>query len=157
MRGTVDQTFEQFAAVSAVGIPIMVQDSPISGVDLPVSLLLRMAREIEQVKCFKIESAQAAVKLRTLVEEGGDTIEGPFDGEEGITLLADLNAGATGNMPSAMLPDLIRPAVMAHLAGDLEQAADIYQGILPLINYENRQCGFRAAKAVMMEGGVIKV
>ncbi len=156
MRGTVDQTFEQFAAVSAVGIPIMVQDAPISGVDLPVPLLLRMAREIEQVKCFKIECAQAAAKLRTLVEEGGDTIEGPFDGEEGITLMADLDAGATGNMPSAMLPDLIRPAVMAHLAGDREQAADVYLRILPLINYENRQCGFRATKTVMMEGGVIK-
>jgi 4-hydroxy-tetrahydrodipicolinate synthase len=25
-----------------------------------------------------------------------------------------------------------------------------------LINYENRQCGLRAAKTVMMEGGVIK-
>jgi len=27
--------------------------------------------------------------------------------------------------------------------------------ILPLINYENRQCGLRATKTVMMEGGVI--
>ncbi len=27
--------------------------------------------------------------------------------------------------------------------------------MLPLINYENRQCGLRAAKTVMMEGGVI--
>ena len=156
MRGTAEQTFEQFAAVSESGIPIMVQDAPISGVDLPVSLLVRMAREIEQVKYFKIESAQAASKLRVLVEEGGDAIEGPFDGEEGITLLADLDAGATGNMPSAMLPDLIRPIVMAHLAGEREHAADMYYRILPLINFENRQCGFRAAKAVMMEGGVIE-
>jgi len=156
MRGTAEQTFEQFAEVSESGIPIMVQDAPISGVDLPVSLLVRMAREIEQVKYFKIESAQAASKLRILVEEGGDAIEGPFDGEEGITLLADLDAGATGNMPSAMLPDLIRPVVMAHLAGEREQAADVYYRILPLINFENRQCGFRAAKAVMMEGGVIE-
>ena len=28
--------------------------------------------------------------------------------------------------------------------------------ILPLINFENRQCGFRATKTVMKEGGVIK-
>ena len=27
---------------------------------------------------------------------------------------------------------------------------------LPLINYENRQCGLRATKAVMAEGGVIR-
>ena len=47
---------------------------------------------------FKIECAQAASKLRKLVVEGGDAIEGPFDGEEGITLFADLEAGATANM-----------------------------------------------------------
>jgi 4-hydroxy-tetrahydrodipicolinate synthase len=28
--------------------------------------------------------------------------------------------------------------------------------VLPLINYENRQCGLRACKAVMKEGGVIR-
>jgi 2-keto-3-deoxy-L-arabinonate dehydratase len=27
---------------------------------------------------------------------------------------------------------------------------------MPLINYENRQCGLRATKTVMMEGGVIR-
>ena len=32
---------------------------------------------------------------------GGDAIEGPWDGEEAITLLPDLDAGATGAMNSA--------------------------------------------------------
>ena len=31
-----------------------------------------------------------------------------------------------------------------------------YNRMLPLINFENRQCGLRACKTVMMEGGVIK-
>mgnify|MGYP001219472864 CR=1 FL=1 len=93
LRGTHDQIAEQFTAAGEVGIPIMVQDAPLSGMDLPVDLLVRMAREIEAVKCFKIECAQAANKLRALIVAGGDAIEGPFDGEEGITLLADLDAG----------------------------------------------------------------
>lgn len=155
LRGTPDQIFEQFAAAGDVGIPIMIQDAPLSGTDLPVSLLVRMARDIEQVKCFKIECAQAANKLRALIAEGGDAIEGPFDGEEGITLLADLDAGATGCMTSAMIPDLVRPAITAHLSGDRDTARTIYERVLPLINHENRLCGFRAAKAVMVEGGVI--
>jgi 2-keto-3-deoxy-L-arabinonate dehydratase len=155
MRGTSDQTFEQFAAAGRVGIPIMVQDAPLSGVDLPVDLLVRMAREIEAVTCFKIESAQAANKLRALIAAGGDLIEGPFDGEEGITLLADLDAGATGSMTSALIPDLVRPAILSHLNGDRPAAKAAYERILPLINHENRLCGFRAAKAVLKEGGVI--
>ena len=40
--------------------------------------------------------------------------------------------------------------------GRRAEAVAEYARILPLINYENRQCGLRAAKAVMAEGGVIK-
>ena len=156
MRGTAEQTYEQFARVGEVGIPIMIQDAPLSGVDLPVALLVRMAREIEMVKLFKIECAQAAAKLRTLIAEGGKAIEGPFDGEEAITLLADLDAGATGSMTSAMIPDQIKPVIEAHARGDREAAKAAYARVLPAINHENRQCGFRSAKAVMVEGGVIK-
>ncbi|MBW3241933.1 dihydrodipicolinate synthase family protein [Epibacterium sp. DP7N7-1] len=155
MRGTAEQTYEQFARVGDVGLPIMVQDAPLSGVDLPVPLLLRMAREIEMVKLFKIECPQTAAKLRALVAEGGDAIEGPFDGEEAITLLADLEAGATGTMTSAMIPDQIKPVLQHFAAGDLTAATEAYARVLPAVNHENRQCGFRSAKAAMVEGGVI--
>jgi 4-hydroxy-tetrahydrodipicolinate synthase len=156
LRADEEAVFEHFArAGEAGGIPIMVQDAPVSGVTLSVPFLARMAREIPQVKLFKIEVPQAAAKLRALIAAGGAAIAGPFDGEEGITLLADLDAGATGSMTSALAPDLIRPAIAAHLAGDRATAAAIYARLLPLINFENRQCGWRAAKTVMMEGGVI--
>ena len=156
LKGTEAGTFEQFARVSeAAGIPIMVQDAPLSGVELSVPFLVRMATEIEHVCYFKIETPMAAAKLRALIGAGGEAIVGPFDGEEAITLMADLNAGATGTMSSALLPDLIKPVVQHHQAGDPEGAAERYAGILPLINFENRQCGLRACKAVMMEGGVI--
>jgi 2-keto-3-deoxy-L-arabinonate dehydratase len=156
LKGTPDQTFEQFAQVGEVGIPIMIQDAPLSGVELSVPLLVRMAREIEMVKLFKIECPQAANKLRALIEQGGDAIEGPFDGEEAITLMADLQAGATGSMTSAMIPDQIKPVIEHYLAGKADQAASAYARVLPAINFENRQCGFRATKVVMEEGGVIQ-
>jgi 4-hydroxy-tetrahydrodipicolinate synthase len=155
MKGTAEQTFDQFAQVGEVGIPIMLQDAPLSGVDLPVPLLVRMAQEIEALKLFKIECPRAAAKLRALIEAGGDAIEGPFDGEEAITLLADLDAGATGTMTSAMIPDLIGPIVRDFLAGRRDEAVAGYARVLPAVNHENRQCGFRAAKAAMVEGGVI--
>ncbi len=147
---------EHFARVAeAAKLPIMVQDAPLSGVPLSVPFLVRLAKEVPLVRYFKIEVPQAAAKLRALIAAGGDAIEGPWDGEEAITLMADLDAGATGTMTSALLPDLIKPIVTAHLAGDRKTAAALYAKCLPLINYENRQCGLRAAKAVMMAGGVI--
>jgi len=146
-----------FAQVAeAAGIPIMVQDAPLSGVSLSVAFLVRLAREIPSVSYFKIEVPGAAAKLRGLVEAGGDAIAGPFDGEESITLMADLDAGATGTMPSALLPDLIKPVLELHRAGRRTEASAAYARILPLINFENRQCGLRATKTVMAEGGVIE-
>jgi 4-hydroxy-tetrahydrodipicolinate synthase len=155
MRGTPEQVFDQFRAVGEIGLPIMVQDAPLSGVDLPVPLLVRMAHEIDAVRLFKIECAGTAAKLRALIEQGGDAIEGPFDGEEGITLLADLDAGATGTMTSAMIPDQIKPVLAHWAAGDRAAAIAAYARVLPAVNHENRQCGFRAAKAAMVAGRVI--
>lgn len=149
--------YEHFKAVSdAISIPIMIQDAPISGASLPVDMLVKMAKEIENVSYFKIEVPFAADKLAALIEAGGPEIVGPFDGEEAVTLLADLDAGATGTMTSAMFPEKIRPIVIDYRAGRVDAALAQWQRCLPLVNHENRQCGLRAAKTVMMEGGVIK-
>ena len=156
LKGTAEQTYEQLARVGDVGIPIMIQDAPLSGVELPVDFLIRVAKTIDMVKMFKIECAGAAAKLRVLVDKGGAAIEAPFDGEEAITLLADLDAGARGSMTSALIPDLIRPVIFAHIEGRRDEAVDRYSRLLPVINHENRQCGFRAAKEAMVEGSVIK-
>jgi len=126
-----------------------------SGTVLSPAFLARMAREIEHVAYFKIETAGAASKLRELIRLGGDAIEGPWDGEEAITLLPDLDAGATGAMTGGAYPDGIRRIVDAYARGDREAALAQYQRWLPLINFENRQCGLLAAKALMKEGGVI--
>ena len=148
---------EHYAAIAeAAGIPIMVQDAPLSGVNLSIPLLVRLARQIEQVSYFKIEMPGTAAKLRTLIEAGGDYILGPFDGEESITLMADLDAGATGTMDSALIPDLIKPVMTHYLAGRRDEAAAQYSLILPAINYENHQCGLRATKEAMVVGGVIR-
>ena len=156
LKGTEEQTREQFARAAEAGLPIMVQDAPLSGVELSVPFLVRLAADIAEVAYFKIETPQAAAKLRALIRAGGEAIEGPFDGEEAITLLADLDAGATGTMPSALVPDLLQPIVAAHRAGRREAAAAAYARVLPLVNFENRQCGLRACKALMQAGGVIR-
>jgi 2-keto-3-deoxy-L-arabinonate dehydratase len=139
-----------------VAVPIIVQDAPLSGVPLSVALLARLARQLERVRYFKIETPGTAAKLRALLDAGSEAIAGPFDGEESITLMADLDAGATGTMPSALLPDLIRPILEHHRAGRRAEARAHYARILPLVNFENRQCGLRATKVALAEGKVIR-
>src|SRR5690348_14342696 len=87
---------EHFARVAeAAGLPLMIQDTPLSGVTLSVAFLVRLAKEVPAVRYLKIEVPGAAAKLRILIEAGGDLIAGPFYGEESITLMGDLDAGAT--------------------------------------------------------------
>src|SRR5471032_2484230 len=108
-------------------IPIMIQDAPMAGTPLSAAFLAQLARQHENVRYFKIETAGAASKLRELIELGGDAIEGPWDGEEAITLLADLDAGATGAMTGGGYPDGIRKIVDAYTSGDTEGAAALYE------------------------------
>ncbi|MGY3532328.1 dihydrodipicolinate synthase family protein [Bradyrhizobium sp. USDA 4452] len=149
--------YEFYRVVSdAINIPIMIQDAPVAGTPLSVDFLARMAKELANVRYFKIEVPMAASKLRGLIEKGGSVIEGPWDGEEAITLMADLDAGATGAMTGGGYPDGIRQIMDPFFAGRRDEAVQAYARWLPLINYENRQCGLQACKVLMREGGVIK-
>ena len=157
LRADENSAIEHFQRVGkAGGIPIMLQDAPLSGVQLTVSQIVRMARDVPELRYFKIETPQTAAKLRGLIAEGGDLVEGPFDGEEGITLMADLNAGATGSMTSGMICDQIRPIIIDFREGRMDAAKEGYRRVLPAVNFENRQCGWRSAKIAMKAGGVIK-
>ena len=150
------QIHEFFRTLSdAIDIPIMIQDAPASGTVLSAPFLARLAQEIPNVAYFKIEVPQAAAKLRELIRLGGAAIEGPWDGEEAITMYPDLEAGATGCMSGGAYPDGLRPIFDHFHAGRREQAFADYQRWLPLINHENRQGGLLASKALMKEGGVI--
>jgi 4-hydroxy-tetrahydrodipicolinate synthase len=139
----------------ASDIPIMIQDAPMSGTSMPADFLAQLAIEIPNVQYLKVESHQAASKLERVIDLAGEDCPGPFDGEEGITLIPDLEAGATGTMPSAMIPDVIGEIVHGWLDGDEERARTIWEAWLPIIHYENRQCGLRATKVLMAEGGII--
>ncbi|MBP6900206.1 MAG: dihydrodipicolinate synthase family protein [Burkholderiaceae bacterium] len=139
----------------ALDIPVMVQDAPMAGTPMSATFLARLAQDTANVRYFKIEVPGAATKLRELIALGGAAIEGPWDGEEGITLLPDLQAGATGAMTGGGFPDAFRPLLDAWADGRRDEAAALYARWLPLINYENRQGGILTAKALMKAGGVI--
>jgi len=139
----------------AIDIPIMVQDAPLSPTPLPVSLLIDLVRQVPAVRYAKIEVPQAADKLHALVATLGERLPGPFDGEESVTLIPDLDAGAKGTMPSSMVPGELGQIVRRYLAGNRDGAVRAWEDLLPLIHFENRQCGLRAQKILLAEGGII--
>ncbi len=156
LRAAEQEVRDHYATVAdAIRIPIMVQDAPMSGTPLSAAFLARLAREVPQVSYFKLENGVAADKLRALITLGGDAIAGPFDGEESITLIPDLEAGATGTMPGCTSIDVLRRTWDLWHAGRRAEAVAEYERGQPLISYENKLCGLQATKVLMAEGGII--
>ncbi len=140
---------------AAVDIPIMVQDAPMSSTPLGVEQLADLAREIPHLRYAKVETPRAADKIRALQEAAGSALPGLYDGEEGVTLIPDLDAGARGTMTSCLVPEVMGAIVRDHLAGNRDAAVARWEDVLPLVHFENRQCGLLAAKVMLEEGGVI--
>jgi|SRR5689334_9636732 len=138
-----------------LNIDIMVQDAPMSPTLLSVDLLTRLAIEIPQIRHIKIEMPRTAAKVRALRNAAGDALPGVYDGEEAITLIPDLDAGVTATMSSGLVPDVLAHIVDDFHAGRRDQAVEQWEQVLPLIHYENRQCGLAGAKYLMHVGGII--
>lgn len=156
MKVDEDGVLEYFKRIAdGLEIDIMIQDAPMSPTPLSVGLLARLATEIPQINYVKIEMPQAADKLRTLATAAGPNLPGLFDGEEAITLIPDLEAGAQGTMSSCMVPDQLGKIVRDFHAGERDKAVRAWEELLPLIHFENRQCGLRATKVLMKEGNII--
>ncbi|BBZ33695.1 dihydrodipicolinate synthase family protein [Mycolicibacterium confluentis] len=155
---TVDErgVVEYFTRVAeAIDIPIMIQDAPMSPTPLSAELLARLARTIPHVQYAKIEVAHAADKIRRVHQMAGEDMPGLYDGEEAVTLIPDLLAGAQGTMSSSMIPEILAEAIRLFHDGERDAAQGVWEDALPLIQFENRQCGLRATKILLKEGGII--
>ena len=139
----------------AIDIPILVQDAPMAGTPMSAEFLAGLARSIPNVSYFKLEAGVVADKLRNLIELGGDAVLGPFDGEESITLIPDLEAGASGTMPGGTTVEVLRQTWDLWHAGRRDEAVAAYERAQPVIAYENKLCGLMATKALMAEGGIL--
>jgi 2-keto-3-deoxy-L-arabinonate dehydratase len=156
VRASEDGVVEYFKRVAGdLEIDLMIQDAPISATPLPVTLLARIAREVPQVRYVKVEVPQAASKLRALKAIVAGSLPGLFDGEEGVTLIHDLDAGAIGTMPSCLVPHELGGVVRAYQAGRRDEAVDEWERLLPLIHFENRHLGLQATKILLKDAGII--
>jgi dihydrodipicolinate synthase/N-acetylneuraminate lyase len=145
-----------FATIAEqIDIPVLVQDAPMAGTPLSPELMADLALQIPNVSYFKLEEGVAAVKMRQLLELAGDAVVGPWDGEESITLIPDLEAGATGTMPSCSVVDGLRQTWDLWHGGRRDEAIAAYSRVQPMIVYENKIGGLLATKALMAEGGII--
>jgi 4-hydroxy-tetrahydrodipicolinate synthase len=126
--------FRHYATVAeAVELPIVVQDAPsMSGTELTVELLARLARELEQVVALKIESEPSAPKIGRIVAE----LEGEasvLGGGAGLDFIHELDRGSDGTMPGPGLADRFQRVWLLHREGRRDDAREEFQRLLPLL------------------------
>jgi 4-hydroxy-tetrahydrodipicolinate synthase len=134
----------------------MVQDAPLlTQVPLPVPLLARMAREIEQVQLVKVEAPPTAPKTSALHAAAGDSLT-LFGGLNCQFFIEEYQRGARGQMPGS---DLTRELVAiwnALESQNLPAAWSEFERILPLLRFELQPgLGVSAMKHNLVSEGII--
>ncbi len=148
--------YEYYKALSqAVDVPIFVQNyGPPVGTPMSPELLARMCRELPHIEYIKEETAPEPRQISATIAAAGDACKGVFGGQGGIYLLDEHRRGAAGNMPACQVTD-VHVAIWEKLeAGDETGARQLFNQLLPLLNYE-RLYGVAVYKEVLRRRGVI--
>jgi len=127
---------QHYTAVSdAISIPIMAYNNPAtSGIDMSPALLNHMFESVENVRMVK-ESTGDIQRMLDLKELSSGAL--PFYNGSNPLVLKALLAGATGWCTAA---PCLRPAPVIALydavaAGNADRATEIYEELLPLLNF----------------------
>ncbi len=142
------------ALSAALDIPIFIQNyiGPV-GTPMTSALLARMCRELPHVDYIKEETLPEPRQISATIAAAGEACQGVFGGQGGIYLIDEYNRGATGNMPACQAAD-VQAAIWAKLeAGDQKGARNLFNQLLPLINYE-RLHGVAVYKEVLYRRGI---
>ena len=140
----------------ATALPLILQDHPLSGITMSAPFLVDLARTVERLACFKIESMRAPVKIGQMRELGRGSVASLFGGTGGILFVEELEQGAAGTMPSSLLPEVFVQVFARYRGGDAGHSADLMARYLPLIAFETHLGGQRAVKELLSLRGAIR-
>ncbi|HLW46948.1 MAG TPA: dihydrodipicolinate synthase family protein [bacterium] len=140
----------------ATRVPLILQDHPLSGIVMPAPFLAELARAVERLGYFKVETGGAPAKIGAIRRLGGDALQGLFGGAAGLLFLEELDHGAAGTMPSSLLPDVFVRMLALYREDDRTGAAQLLARYLPLVTFEIHLGGQRAVKEVLLRAGIIR-
>ncbi len=156
-----DEIFDYYSQVAQrLGpIPFVLQDFPlVTGVRIPVTVLLRIFAEIPTCVMLKHEDWPGLEKITALraASEGGARRVSILCGNGGQFLPEEMARGADGAMTGFAFPEMMSGVVAAHRAGDRGRAQDIFDAYLPLVRYEAQPGrGLAVRKHILARRGAI--
>ncbi len=127
------------AVAGASSTEIVIQDHPAeSGTYMSAKLMAELTRDIPQADSIKLEDPATPPKVSALVDLVGDSAK-IYGGLGGVAFLDELNRGAAGTMTGFGYPEILVKLFRLHRAGEMEQAKQLFNRYLPLIQFEAQQ------------------
>lgn len=142
------------ALCAATGLPVFIQNHPI-GLPMSPTLLGELAHNIPNILYIKEEIPPFTHSVSADMAACGDDIEGIFGGAAGKHMLDELNRGASGTMPACEVTDIHVAVWNAYESGDRKKAREIFNQLLPLINFESLHHIY-LYKEVLKRRGIIR-
>lgn len=159
-KASQNEIYDYFNELSkSVNLPIFIQNfTPPIGTPLSAEFLIKLVREIENVKYIKEETVYSSHVITQLINLSKELPEGKFmgvmGGKAGRCLIDEYRRGVCGNMPACEVVDIQVQIWEALEAGDDKKAIEIYNKVLPLLNFEINY-GAVLYKQVLKHRGVI--
>ncbi len=142
------------AVAAASDLPVFVQNhDPPYGTRMSPEFVARLVCEIPNIVWVKEETFPPGHAMTAEIRLCGPKLCGVMGGVAGRYLLDEYRRGACGTMPACEVTDVHVQVWEALEAGDERRARDLFNRLLPLLNYEGLMPG--VYKAVLKRRGVI--
>ncbi|MBT4483351.1 MAG: dihydrodipicolinate synthase family protein [Candidatus Latescibacteria bacterium] len=139
----------------SVSIPVMLQDHPLSNINLSVPDLCELITGVPGLEYLKMEVDSSATKVKDLLENAPDTFQGIFTGMGGVRLFWELEAGAGGCMPASIPAKPLADIIHLYWKGKKDESFDIFRKWLPFLTFVLRFGRRDAVKENLASKGII--
>lgn len=138
-------------------VPTVLQDFPFStGVWMSVPTIARLVEKHPQIQAIKEEDIPSAAKITRLRQALSRHVS-ILTGNNGVFLLQELGRGIEGPMAGFSYPEMLSGVHRLYSAGKIQEAHDLFNLYLPLLNFENQsQWGVAARKEGLRRRGAIR-
>jgi len=148
--------FAYYRAISEViDIPIFIQnhDAP-AGTRMTPEFVIQLVTTLDHVDYVKEETMPPTHAIEAEIRLGSSKLKGVMGGVAGRYLMDEYRRGACGTMPACEATDVHARVWNALDAGEHRQARDLFNRLLPLLNFEALMPG--VYKAVLKRRGIIE-
>lgn len=146
---------EHYRAVANTGIPVVVQDEPVTtGVIMHGEFFAELAK-IDGVFAAKVEEAPSPPKVSAILQHAPELR--CFGGLGGVSIYEELARGAVGIMTGFAFPNILAQICERFLSGERDEARRIFHHYLPIIRFEAQLGvgGVAIRKQLSFERGLI--